>query len=111
MIKALDDDGIVCYTACSDDKVKAGACKCQNRLGLLAQVGKRDNFETVKINTAIESDLGLWELFRIAGSDRYTLQKWGEDSDYPLVELNLTLDEFKDLETLFGNIENLGSID
>jgi hypothetical protein len=111
MIRKLDDDGRVCYMACSDDTVKAGACICQNRIKLLEQVGKMDNFEIAKINISVESDLGLWELFRIAGSDKYTLQKWGEDSDYPLVELNLTIDEFKDLETLFGNIEKYGSID
>lgn len=69
-----------------------------------------DDFEKIKLNTAIESDKGIWELYKVAGSDKYTLQKWGEDSDYPLVELNMTKEEFEDLETLFSNIKKYDGV-
>ena len=69
-----------------------------------------DDFENTELNIAIESHKGLWELYKVAGSDKYKLQKWGRDSDYPLVELNMTKGEFKDLETLFTNVKKHGEV-
>lgn len=56
-------------------------------------------------NEAIESDKGTWQLFKQHSSDVHQLEYWLPDGDRPQVVLNLTKEEFEDLETLFVNIK------
>jgi hypothetical protein len=58
-----------------------------------------------EINESIESSKGAWELFKEHGSDVHQLQYWLPDGDSPQTILNLTLEEFEDLETLFVNVK------
>lgn len=60
---------------------------------------------TFEINEAIESDGGTWQLFKEHGSDVHQLEYWLPNGDRPQVVLNLTKEEFTDLETLFPNIK------
>jgi hypothetical protein len=58
-----------------------------------------------KLNESIESNRGTWELFKECGSNVHQLQYWLSDGDRPQVVLNLTPEEFEDLETLFVNVK------
>jgi len=57
------------------------------------------------INDSIESNNGTWELFKEHGSDIHQLEYWLPNGDNPLIKLNLSEEEFYDLETLFENIK------
>jgi len=62
-------------------------------------------FEFDVFNDSIESNGGTWELFKEHDSDIYKLRYWLSDGDTPLITLNLSIEEFNDLETLFTNIK------
>ena len=57
------------------------------------------------INDSIESNNGTWELFKKQGSDIHQLEYWLPNGDNSLIKLNLSKEEFYDLETLFENIK------
>jgi hypothetical protein len=70
------------------------------------QHNKSFSYEPIyKINESIESTKGVWELFKEHCSDVHQLQYWLPDGDRPQIVLNLTPEEFEDLETLFINVK------